>query len=134
VFASDVGDFVDELNTAWVNKDYTTCLSNINNRLAVNTNDLPALIAKTCYHVFVESDFESATNLFARTDLLLENLSATNKTEILKLYEGLRDDVVTCLAVPMTETPPETQKQYIRDALYPTNYPEQKLLRMLDVP
>jgi hypothetical protein len=44
------------------------------------------------------------------------------------------DDINACISVPMTNNPPESQRQYIQNALYPTNYPEQKLLHLLGNP
>ena len=132
--ADDVESFVNGLNAAWVSTNYTTCLSNINSRLSTNTNDLSAMVAKSCYHVFVETDFSAATNLFQTTDSLVSGLSGTNVALITKLYEGLRDDVKICMSVPMTNAPPEEQREYVRKALYPTNYPEQRLLRLLGNP
>jgi len=124
--------FVDNLNAAWNSRNYPACLTNINQRLSTNTNDLPALVAKVCYKVFVEADYESAANIFQTTDLLMGGLSGTNATAITSLYMGLRDDIKACLSVPMTNAPPEEQKQYVRDALYPTNYPEHVLIRFLE--
>jgi hypothetical protein len=132
--ADDVDSFVNGLNAAWVTTNYATCLSNINNRLSTSTNDLPALVAKSCYFVFVDADYPAATNIFQTTDSLVSGLSGTNVTIITTLYEGLRDDIKACLSVPMTNAPPDVQKQYVRDALYPTNYPEQRLLRLLGNP
>ncbi len=132
--ADDVDSFVNGLNTAWVGTNYATCLSNINSRLSTNTNDLPALVAKSCYFVFVDADFPAATNIFQTTDSLVSGLSGTNVAIITTLYQGLRDDIKACLSVPMTNAPPDVQRQYVRDALYPTNYPEQRLLRLLGNP
>lgn len=132
--AGDVETFVNDLNSAWVATNYNLCLSNINSRLSENTNDLSAMVAKGCYYVFVDADFPAATNIFKTADSLVSSLSGTNVALITTLYEGLRDDVTVCLSIPMTNTPPDSQKQYVRDALYPTNYPEQRLLRLLDNP
>ena len=132
--ADDVDSFVNGLNSAWVATNYTACLSNINSRLSTSTNDLPALVAKSCYFVFVDADFPAATNIFKTTDSLVGGLSGTNLVIITTLYEGLRDDIKACLSVPMTSAPPGIQRQYVRDALYPTNYPEQRLLRLLNSP
>ncbi len=132
--ADNINSFVDNLNSNWVNTNYVVCLSNINARLAIDSNDLPALVAKSCYFVFVDADFSSATNIFETTDTLTNSLSGTNISTITKLYEGLRDDIKACLSVPMTNQPPEEQKQYVRDTLYPTNYPEQHLIRLLGNP
>jgi hypothetical protein len=132
--AGDVDSFVNALNSAWVAKNYAACLSNINSRLSTNTNDLPALVAKSCYQVFVEADFPAATSTLQITDPLVSSLSGTNVALITKQYEGLRDDIKACISFPMTNVPPDLQKQYVRDALYPTNYPEQRLLRLLGNP
>ena len=132
--ADDVDSFVNDLNSAWVATNYVACSSNIDSRLSANTNDLPALVAKGCYYVFVNADFPAATNIFQVTDSLVSGLSGTNVALIATLYQGLRDDVTACISVPMTNAPPEEQKQYVRDALYPTNYPEQRLLRLLGNP
>lgn len=132
--AEDVDTFVNGLNSAWVTTNYAVCLSNINSRLSTNTNDLPSLVAKSCYHVFVDADFPAATNIFQTTDSLVSGLSGTNVAAITTLYEGFRDDIKACLSIPMTNTPPDIQKQYVRDALYPANYPEQRLIRLLGNP
>ncbi len=132
--AETVDEFVDALNTAWVASNYPSCWSSITNRLTLNSNDVPALVAQACYHVFVDADFSAATNVFVVSDPLVLSLTGTNVASIAYMYNNLRADIIASLSIPMTNPAPEADKRYVRDNLYPTNYPEQVLLRLLGDP
>ena len=74
VFAGDFQDFLTNLNTNWIARNYTGIRQAIDDRLAVKTNDLPALIAKADYYTTIELDMSVVSSVVATIKVVTNGL------------------------------------------------------------
>lgn len=75
VFAGEFQDFITCLNTNWVARSYSGIVQTINARLAVKTNDLPALVAKADYYTSIDLNMTTVSNLVPQIEILRTNLN-----------------------------------------------------------
>lgn len=75
VHATDVECFIANLNSNWIDKNYSGIRETITNRLANVPNDLPALIAKADYYSVMELDMSEASNAVSAIKVLTNSLN-----------------------------------------------------------
>jgi len=75
VYAGDFGDFISNLNSNWVARNYVGVKQTITDRLTMKTNDLPGLIAKADYFTTIELDMAIASNVVATISVVTNGLN-----------------------------------------------------------
>jgi hypothetical protein len=79
-----IRQFVDDVNAAWVNTNYTQLLQVIDNRLAQNPNDLLALCTKQSY--YLNCDFD-VTQAQATVHAITNSIQQSGFTNLFPLVE-----------------------------------------------
>lgn len=59
-YGEDLKEFIEDVNSAWTNRNYAGIMSNINARLTVDTNDVLALGLKMNYYLWADLNTSNA--------------------------------------------------------------------------
>lgn len=105
--ADSIDDFASSLNQAWSQTTNDVhVLQLIENRLAVDSNDVLAVSAKMYYYVFSEGQL---TNARTQADALMSIVNSTTTNSMLIAYaQEMRDEIY---GIPLTESGPYTTNQ-----------------------
>ena len=117
-------DLITSLDAEWNRHDYPACRRLIQAELEKDPSNLTARVAMAAYHGWVEFDLAAATNSMPREVLNPNSKAGKVAAEIVDVWRA-------ALSVPMDTPPTEQQKEFVRRELWPTNYPENELLLLL---
>lgn len=93
----DIQTFIIQINSAWTNRIYPEILSNINNRLSIDGNDVLANCIKANYYLWCEN---IPTQAHQAALNVLVAVSNSPRSELIELANNIMD---TILDVPATE-------------------------------
>jgi hypothetical protein len=92
-YGGDIQTFVAALDAKWAAKDYQGLKEVIDARLAVKTNDLAALVAKTDYYTSVELNIALAESLGAQIKQIRNSLIWTNDLQARRILNAMLDSI-----------------------------------------
>jgi len=114
--AEELKTFIEDVNCAWTNRNYSAIMSNINARLTINSNDVLALGLKMDYYVCVELDSSKA---HAAAVSFSNAVHQTGREDLYPLADQM---VSTVMAVEETNTYTAAQCDKIH-TMFPDMFP-----------
>ncbi len=110
--------FASVINHAWTNRDYSAIISNINERLAVKSNDVFALCVKSEYFVWCDNNPAGAHDAVNR---MSNTVFESPRYELRPLLKALTE---LTLAIPLDDTNQYSQLQIDNNhELFPEYFP-----------
>lgn len=94
--AGDFQDFLDSYNSSWVSSNYVGMKTVVTNRLALYTNDLPALIAMADYYTCIDLDMAAASNTLPQLISLRQSLNWSNDLDA----RYVLDEIISAIQSP----------------------------------
>jgi len=114
--AEDLKEFIENLNSGWTNRNYNVVMSNINARLAVDSNDVLGLALKMNYYLWAELNTSNAHIAATSLSNVIHNSGRDD------LYP-LVDEMVTAV-IAVNETNSYTSPQHDKlHTMFPNMFP-----------
>ena len=114
--ADNEADFIEDINTAWTNRNYDAILSNINVRLQANSNDALALSLKMNYYLWADLN---TSNAHAVAQAFTNAVRSSNRQYLVPLAGHMASKV---LSIVETNTYTSAQRDEMH-AMFPQVFP-----------